>query len=410
VKVAIVSTHPIQYQIPWFRKLANEQGLEVMVYYALLPDQQQQGIGFGVPFTWDVPLLEGYGWHSLTNRRRKPSLKGFFSSSTPSIYSLFKEARPDAVILTGWHSLPLLQTLWSCIRLRIPRIVRGDSNAMQPRPRWKSVLHRLLLAWYDAFLSVGSSNRQFLLECGVDPERIFTCRHFVDNPRFESEACTLQPCRKALRANWSIAQDRVCFLFVGKLEPKKRILDLLQALATAHISCPNIHLLVVGTGVLLNEARRIADLQRLPVTFAGFLNQMEISRAYVAADCLVLPSDYGETWGLVVNEAMICGLPAIVSDRVGCGPDLVEESVTGTVFPFGDTDALADRLKQMAGDPNRLRRIGERARDRVKNYSIEGAVAGTIEALKYTVGANSGRKGHRRARQGTSPAGKLRDQ
>ncbi len=103
-----------------------------------------------------------------------------------------------------------------------------------------------------------------------------------------------------------------------------------------------------GTGVLGNEATALATESGLPVSFAGFLNQTEITQAYAAGDCLVLPSDYGETWGLVVNEAMVCGLPAIVSDRVGCGPDLVEPGVTGAVFPFGDIPALAKQLCDMA--------------------------------------------------------------
>jgi glycosyltransferase involved in cell wall biosynthesis len=122
------------------------------------------------------------------------------------------------------------------------------------------------------------------------------------------------------------------------------------------------------------------------VTFAGFVNQTEIVRAYVAADCLVLPSDTGETWGLVVNEAMASGLPAIVSDEVGCGPDLVTEDVTGSIFPMGDVDALADRLTRFAGDPAGLRGMGARARERVSSqYSVERAVAGTLAAIDAIV-------------------------
>src|SRR5207248_1690512 len=117
------------------------------------------------------------------------------------------------------------------------------------------------------------------------------------------------------------------------------------------------HVLVVGDGELMTEARALAARERLPLTFAGFLNQTEIVGAYVAADCLVLPSDTGETWGLVVNEAMACGIPAIVSDQVGCGPDLVSDSVTGAMFPMGDIDALARCLIDFSADPQRLRRM-----------------------------------------------------
>ncbi len=131
----------------------------------------------------------------------------------------------------------------------------------------------------------------------------------------------------------------------------------------------------------MEEANGLVAAHSLPVTFAGFLNQTEVAKAYAAADCLVLPSDYGETWGLVVNEAMVCGLPAIVSDRVGCGPDLVSDGVTGMVFPFGDIEALAQCLVRMATDPALRAAMGARARERVADYSVERAVAGTLAAL-----------------------------
>jgi glycosyltransferase involved in cell wall biosynthesis len=149
---------------------------------------------------------------------------------------------------------------------------------------------------------------------------------------------------------------------------------------------PRLHLLVVGTGELMAQAQALAAQWSLPVTFAGFLNQTEIASAYVASDCLVLPSDHGETWGLVVNEAMACGRPAIVSDRVGCGPDLVSEGETGSAVPFGDVAALAKCLVQLA-DGSKLAVMGAKARARVTDgYSVDHAVAGTLAALRHALG------------------------
>ena len=128
------------------------------------------------------------------------------------------------------------------------------------------------------------------------------------------------------------------------------------------------------------------EQENLPVTFAGFLNQSEIPKAYVAADCLVLPSDSGETWGLVVNEAMACGIPAIVSDHVGCGPDLVIEGETGGVFPLGDIDALAHKIAHFASDADRLKAMGKEAQRRVMTYySVDRAVEGTLAAIHAAV-------------------------
>lgn len=389
MKVAVVSTHPIQYYTPWFQELAAQQHVELKVYYALLPDEQQQSVGFGKAFAWDIPLLDGYDWELIPNKRSSPSLRGFFSSSTPAIHSLFAQARPDVVIITGWQSLPLLQALWAAERLGIPRIVRGESNALRARPRRVRVFHRLLLSRFDAVLAIGKSNREFYLRYGVPQKRIFSCPYFVENDRFAGQHHRDVGDRDALRAGWGIPEGHTCFLFVGKLEPKKRILDLLRALDRARGSSAAVHLLVVGAGELMEEARQFAAGNQLPITFAGFLNQSEITRAYAAGDCLVLPSDFGETWGLVVNEAMACGLPAIVSDRVGCGPDLIEEGVTGAVFPFADISALSRKLVALASDPGNLARMGRQACERIKDYSVESAAAGTMRAIEFVTKTQS---------------------
>ncbi len=381
MKVAVVSTHPIQYHSPWFQKLAKQ--VDLKVYYAVLPDQQQQGVGFGEAFAWDIPLLEGYDWQLIPNARKSPSLQGFFRSSTPAIYSTLADAKPDALIITGWQSLPLLQALWAAMRLGIPRIVRGDSNPLRPRTGSIRALHRLLLSRFDAFLATGKLNREFYLNYGISEDRVFHSPHFVDNDRFAEQVSKVSTERESLRAGWNIVKGQTCFLFAGKLEPKKRVMDLLQAIDVARQKCPSIHLLVTGAGGLRKEAQGFAQIRNLPVTFTGFLNQSQITRAYAAADCLVLPSDVGETWGLVVNEAMVCGLPAIVSDKVGCGPDLVEEGLTGGVYPCGDIAALASKLETFASDPAELVGMGAQARQRINLYSVKQAVEGTMRAIEF---------------------------
>jgi glycosyltransferase involved in cell wall biosynthesis len=293
-----------------------------------------------------------------------------------------REWKPDLAILTGWQSKMLVQAWWACVRLGVPRIVRGESNAMRDRAAWKRATHRILLRGFDRFLAIGKANRDFYLQAGIPEARIHSCPYFVDNRRFAAAADPLRERRSELRARWSVPQNATCFLFCGKMIPKKRPLDLLLALQRAAAAGAAAHVLVVGDGELMAQARALVARERLPVSFAGFLNQTEIVDAYVAADCLVLPSDSGETWGLVVNEAMACRIPAIVSDQVGCGPDLVSEGVTGAAYPMGDVEGLALRLIEFSSNPAGLRTMGVAARDRVSlRYSVERAVEGTMAAL-----------------------------
>jgi glycosyltransferase involved in cell wall biosynthesis len=390
MRLGVVASHPVQYQVPWYRALAALEELELTVYFALLPTPEQQGVGFGESFAWDVPLLDGYRWVALQNSARSPSLRGFFASRTPEVGAVLERDRPDAVIVSGWQSLPLLQALGACRRLGIPCLVRGESSALRPRPWWMRALHRRLLSRFDACLAIGVANREFYLENGVPRERVFTAPYFVDHRRFRAQAALLGPDRDSLRREWGISETDVCFLFAGKLVPKKRVLDLLRACEIARQSAPSVRVLVVGTGEAGAEAQRFARERDVPAVFAGFLNQTEITRAYVTADCLVLPSDYGETWGLVVNEAMVHGLPAILSDRVGCGPDLVEDGITGRIFPFGDVAALARALVESAVDDEERREMGRRALRRVEAYSADRAVEGTLEAVAFVTGERVG--------------------
>lgn len=385
-RVALFATHPIQYQVPWFRRLAACPGLDFQVFFGMIPDAGQQGVGFDLAFEWDIPLLEGYPWMVLENASSNPGLGTFGGCSTPGVGGVLRDWRPDVAILTGWHSQMMLQALWACLRLRIPRLVRGESNAILPRQWLKRTGHRMLLKRFDAVLAIGKANRSFYEMANVPAERIFDCPYFVDNERFSASAAQHRPNRAELRAKWQIPTDACCFLFAGKLIAKKRPLDLIAALAAARDQGASVHLLMVGTGELLNEAKALAARDEVPVTFAGFLNQSEIPEAYVAADCLVLPSDAGETWGLVVNEAMASGIPAIVSDQVGCGSDLVITGETGAIYPLGDIDALARKIVEFAIDPNRVRSMGRNAQERVlTRYTVDRAVEGTLAAIRAAI-------------------------
>jgi|GEM_PF-115668 len=389
IKLAVFSPYPIQYYSPWFRGLARQEGVDLKVYYGFIPSEKQQGYGFNTSFKWDIPMLEGYKWEVVPNARKNPSFSRYSGSSTPEMGKVFAKDRPDAVILIGWSFLPLVQALWACRKLRIPTIVRGDSNNLRKRNFLVKLIHRNLVRKYDAFLAVGKLNMQFYLDYGVRPESIFKARHFVDNSFFESSLQKIHDTRSVLRNKWGIPENAACFLFAGKLETKKRIFDLLSALEIAFNKNSSIYLLVAGDGEHMQAAKDFVARKKLPVTFAGFLNQTEIVKAYAAADCLVLPS-YGETWGLVVNEAMACGLPAIVSDRVGCAPDLIIEGKTGSVFPRGDIRGLTNKLMKFALDPARTKSMGLQAKELIKDYSVEDTIKGTLEAVQYVLKRKTG--------------------
>lgn len=394
-KIVAVETHPIQYKAPFFRMLHLEPRLDLIVLYAMVPDSTKQGDGFGVAFKWDVPVLNGYNYELLENRSKNPSVSCFRGCDTPAILQRLKELRPDALLVNGWVVKTCLQALFACRRLGIPCIIRGEANDLRPRVWWKTVLHKLLLRQYSAFISIGKSNREFYVNRGVAPEKIFNGFYCVESERFAKQCEDAKLEWKGLRKKWGIPLDSVCFVFSGKFEEKKRPMDMLYALHKVTESSTlkpqkgksknvcKLHLLMVGDGKLRIECETYAEQHNLPVTFTGFLNQSEMPQAYAVSDCMVLASDFGETWGLVVNEAFACSLPAIVSDHVGCHPDLIMPGKTGEVFPFGNIDRLAQVMQEFSRDKEVLIEMGQNACNHIHAYSIDNLVQGTLEAVRF---------------------------
>jgi glycosyltransferase involved in cell wall biosynthesis len=349
VRLTVAMTHPAQYGAPWFRHIAARcADIDLTVLYAIEPAPGQQAVGFGGAFRWDVPLTEGYRCRVIRPARHVDALSSdrFRGVDVPEIGRAIRDTDPDVVLVPGWHSITLLRAVGACRRRRIPVLYRGDSHLGSAPGGWRRPLWTgrtwLLLRLFSAYLSVGHRAGEYLRRFGIGPSRIFPSPHAVDNDFFaRSAAPHRQPAaRAAARASWGLDARDFVVLFVGKLEPAKRLADLIRAMARL---APGSSLLVVGGGE--RDASCRAEAARLGVRtgWAGFLNQSELGRAYAAADCLALPSER-ESWGLVVNEAMATGVPCVVSDRVGCAPDLVRPGETGESFAMGDVSDLAAAL------------------------------------------------------------------
>lgn len=350
-RVGFLVSHPIQYYAPIFRALAMRCDLTVFFAHRQTPEQQARA-GFGVAFDWDVDLLSGYHSRFLTNVARRPSTDRFDGCDTPEIAEEIARGRFDAFVVPGWALRSYWQAASACRRLAVPILVRGDSQLGSQRNRAvraaKALVFPYLLRRFDGYLYVGQRNREYLLHYGVPEHRLFFSPHCVDNDAFATASL------KVRRAAPPRDRGRRRVLFAGKLVARKHPADVLGAVARLH---EHTEAVFAGSGDLEADLRKIAAESALPAEFLGFVNQSELPAVYASADLLVLPSDGRETWGLVVNEAMACGIPAVVSDAVGCGPDLVDEGATGAVFPFGDVAALAAAIERVFSlDPDRTRR------------------------------------------------------
>jgi glycosyltransferase involved in cell wall biosynthesis len=389
-KLAVVASHPIQYQAPWFRALAVATNLTVFYCHRQDPSDHAR-TDFGVAFEWDIPLLEGYNYRWLHNRSSRPDVSTFRGCDTPEIAGILTRGAYDVCVVSGWYLKSYIQAIRASRRAGIPVLVRGDSQLATKRSPLASTAKYFPYRWFlqriDGHLYVGTANREYLRHYGVDDTQLFFVPHAVDNGFFARRAREARETGAASRLRGTIGAEpnSNVFILVGKLVDGKRPADFVRALAVARAQGIDARGIIIGSGPLAIELESLARRLDIPVFFAGFRNQTELPSFLAAADALVLPSA-SETWGLVVNEAMACGLPAIVSSAVGCATDLVEEDRTGYTFDVGDVDAIARAMGAVA---NR-RRIDampfrEAVDARIDHYSVAAAVEGTVGAIAAVV-------------------------
>jgi glycosyltransferase involved in cell wall biosynthesis len=382
IRLAILASHPVQYYAPMFRELAQRIDLHVFYAHSATP-AQQAAAGFGHAFEWDINLTDGYSHSFLTNVSKRPGTDWFGGCDTPEIYNNLKSGGFTVVLTLGWHLKSMIQGSVAAKRLGLPVLVRGDSQLSTPRSpikKWvKAIAYPILLRAFDAALYVGKNNQAYWQHYGFPERRLFFSPHCVETKRFAEGATTKT--RDALRSRLGIAPTSFVVLFAGKLLPFKRPLDIVQALAKVRQAGGDCRMMVAGSGPLETDLKALAADLSVPLDLLGFRNQSEMPSAYAAADVLVLPSDGRETWGLVANEALASGKPIIVSDVVGCAPDLAADRACGQIFTMGDHEALAKALSRAMKSPIDLASIARLS----DNHSLHCAVDGIHAAIVASV-------------------------
>jgi glycosyltransferase involved in cell wall biosynthesis len=380
-------THPVQYYSPWFRFIAQSRpDIQLSVIYATVPTPQPQGVGFGVSFEWDTSPLDGYDSQVLRTSQPDDYLHSdrFFGLNASGMGRAIRLSLPDAVVSPGWYSVTLVKALTTCKFYGIPCIYRGDTPLRSDAGGVHGFLSKArtltMLDFFQAYLSVGKLNREYLHHFGVPDSRIHFSPSCVDNDFFEkaSRFSGDLDARIAVRKKLGIPAADFAILFIGKLDENKRPWDVLAA--TAELG-ENVTAVIVGSGPAEERCRAEAARLGVNAVFPGFVNQSGLGEYYGASDVCVLPSDR-ETWGLVVNESLASGTPCVVSDGVGCAPDLIWPGRTGHTFPARNVGALANALREIQRAKQEGHDFGEDCRHVVSGYSFEVATEGLVEAVR----------------------------
>jgi glycosyltransferase involved in cell wall biosynthesis len=392
-RLLLVGSHVVQYSSPIFKKLAQDPRLEILVAYCSMQGAEARiDPEFGVEVAWDTPLFEGYPWLHVPNRAPNPGLGRFFGLFNPGLWHLIQEGRFDAVYVSGYFYASAWIAIAAAKWYGTGLIFTTDAYSLRSlriRSNWKLWLKKYLLRGIfslgQASLGTSSGSVQYLKSLGLPENRIFLSPYAVDNSWWAARAAGVD--RSEVRKRWGIPSGSPVVLFCAKLQPWKRPLDVLEAFAMAGIS--NVYLVYAGDGPLRATLEaRAEELGVSPrVRMLGFINQSELPAVYCASDLLALPSEY-DAFGLVVNEAMLCGCPVVVSEFVGARFDLVHDGENGFVFPCGNVKALARIFGSYLPDSAARTRMGEAARQRMKTWSPIECVEGIVGAVE--VAARSG--------------------
>ena len=395
MRLAYLVSHPIQYQAPLLRRIAQEPDIDLTVFFG--SDFSVRGYkdeGFGVGVKWDVPLLDGYQ-HEFLPVLRDDANPGAMSPVNYGIFSRLRGSKRaaafDVLWVHGYSSLNALQGMVAAKLLGIPVLVRaepwlGDRDRSGLTLAAKGLFFKALRGLVDGALPIGTLNATYWRHYLGEDFPLYLMPYAVDNHYFQSRAMEAREARTSLQDELKLDASRPVILFASKLQNRKRCEDLVEAysnLMAEHATGPRPYLVIVGDGEERAALeRQVANSRLEGVRFCGFRNQSELPGFFDLATVFVLPSRH-EPWGLIVNEVMNAGRAVIVSDEVGSQADLVDNGVEGYVFPAGDVAALTEALRKVLATSETAAAMGQRGLAKIKTWGFEEDVRGLRQAIAH---------------------------
>jgi len=378
---------------PIFRRMAKHPRLNLHVAYCSLRGAQAAtDPDFGSEVKWDVPLLEGYEWTHVPNRG--PERQSFWGLNNPGLKELICDGKFDAVLcLVGYVRASFWIARRAARQAGAAFLFGTDATSLDARDgkTWKRIVKRfawpLLFRMADQIVAPSTAGVELMRSLGIASEMVTLTPFVVDNDWWLKQSAQVD--RKAIRNSWNVMDRELVVLFCAKLQSWKRPLDVLRAFARAQVT--EAVLVFAGEGPQRAEIHAEAEALGIAsrVRFLGFVNQSGLPAVYSSADLFVLPSEY-DPCPVVVCEAMLCGCPAVISDRIRGRFDLVKPGETGEIFPCGDIETLAGIMRKLLEERSRLSTMSEKARRRMETWTPNENVTATVQAISCAVARRTG--------------------
>jgi glycosyltransferase involved in cell wall biosynthesis len=361
------------YRIPVFNALAERQEIDLHVIFLAENDPGlRQWLVYKDEIQFSYVVLPS--WRARVGEHKLLLNRGLSTA--------LRRASPDAILCGGYNYIASWQAMLWARRNHVPLLLWVESTAHDLRSNHALIesLKRRFMRNCDAFVVPGKSSFEYLRNYNTPEENIFTAPNAVDIELFArlSEAVR----KDAARHRQALHLPARYFLFVGRLVPEKGVFDLLRSYGTlAPELRSEVGLVFAGDGSARWElSRQATAIEPGSIRFVGFVQRDQLASYYALAEALVFPT-HADPWGLVVNEAMACGLPIISTDTAGCAADLVEDGWNGRVVRGADTILLASAMTDLAIDPDPRSLMSQRSRERILQYSPEACAAGIAKAV-----------------------------
>lgn len=349
-KLAIITSHPIQYNAPLYKKIAERGNIDINVFYTW--SQAENGFfdaEFNKIIKWNIPLLEDYNYEFVENISKKPNSKHYKGIICPNLIAKIKQWNPDAILVFGWAFHAHLKVL-KYFNGKVPVIFRGDSTLLDEKTGLRKIFRTFFLKYVYNFVDyaffVGTHNKEYFIRAGLKDNQLIYLPYTINKEHFEDNEIN-QYNKKArnIREQLGIKQTDKVIAFIGKFIKKKNPIFLLKAIQKYNTqNKTSVKLLFIGSGKQEEKLKEFSSNDK-NIFFLPFTNQKEMPVAYRIADIFVLPSKGPrETWGVSVNEALACERFVLISNKVGSAVDLVKDNVNGQIF---ESDNIQDFTKKL---------------------------------------------------------------
>jgi glycosyltransferase involved in cell wall biosynthesis len=373
-RVAFVSPEPTPYRSPLFDRVGATEEIDLTVIYAA---HTVAGRTWKVELLHRAVFLDGF---------KVPGLRGVFRHDypvTPGIWRALREAKPECVVVSGWSTFAAQAAIVWCRVRRVPYVLLVESHDSGPKPGWRRRVKQNvvppIVKGAASVLVVGSLARESVLALGAPPGSVRVFANTIDVARYGERADRLAGRRAELRNGLGASADDVAVVSVARLAPEKGLDSLLRAVAK--VGDERLIAIVVGEGPEHARLEQLARELGVRATLAGGRPWESVIEAYAASDVFALLSER-EPWGVVVNEAAACGLPLVLSDRVGAARDLLRDGENGMLVAAGDAEAAADAFRRLAADRDLRLRMGARSRSLAEGFGYGPSVENLLEAVR----------------------------